>query len=1426
MVELLFPAGGIDRSMSADRRSPLTTDEAANFLAIDAGTGVMRGAKRPGLKKAGSAAVGVGHVQSLKPLSYSNPALVTYTPAADGSAFTGSETWQASSPNGAAITCDTFDAEGNRYYIDTTGSLGKLSRDGKPVWQTTIPKKHGAHIFRGLTISAVGDVYVAVGRKNEVGAQAIEGLFNLSGLDTARIYRFTQEEPVEGVEIPKLAWEYVTGQYVTDMQIVGAYLVALQEDILHNRAYAVSYQLLEAGAPTIRWRTTIPYPCNTFCASKDGTLYIACEPTTSTAAASTYGQSVRNAQGVSSGMVGPVHGWSLAELKKKGWRVWGHYRADKITGAKESDAALLDGQEIVEWVDLSGYGRHLTVPSGTFSFTGVSNIGAAGPRYIKFGPNALPEVRFLGIIGAAGVPGSQRFTGLVSDPPDSTDELAELANGSTLPSYTNCAFMVMVVMRPNFGTTNRTGLMGQDYSGESGLSSDLPMCLLVNQEITSGAYTTTAVGGDIALLDPVRDTGAGANGTSPPSGVTGSADYSTPVSIDGRTTENGGKSLPHGYCIASWIFDGKFTGSFQNEATYKGTMSQFNVNGTVLDRYGSHQHTAKTSTYAPTTVGWVHNDVIDLVSFSDFVDPYQGGVLEILILNRYDKSQTTGLHTTDDAATTDPIILSHYLLPDDPDQADVPGQPDNLLTYNVTDQIAGASTVTTDEWNLLLGAASWDWGFECMPRTSDAVAPHNFTKNMFAIDPCANRLASGCPPFDTTIAFGGPRDPNWINYPHGMVIKLNGDDGSQIWVAADYSSANNNRGIGVGIALVQDYNDDEANPSVRKLVSYGPAGTTFRDAFYRVLTDNGETVSLGAVTAIYTTPLAAIILRDRYPKCGTDGLGNAYIPGNFKSNFGPSSGATATDSAFTLAVVKKDGTLRLHYDVDGNTIHRPCFSAQPDPISPIYPDTVNKLGQYVVLGIDSLSFNAAGAAGAATTACLRKIKLVDQGVPTGVPRVTEYLAYVAGDVKKFTEVAGVLSGPTALSPAGPYLSTTSKFGRIIVGLEGAVFLDGSSYKHYDPKLSTANVTDLKAKKGRIPERCTLGAFWLHCLCLGRPSDSPSEWFMSAVGDLRDWDFDRKVFSPKQAVRLQNKVGGHADPITALHPVSDTRIIVGGERSVSAFSGHPNVGSDRFQISSQVGVLYGDACTSDNEGNFYFVSTSLDVHVVGRDMSLSPPISNGIKEALQAIDTQANRIVLGWDPRHELLIVSQVPYTTLGLARAGWVWQRSRNAWFDVDFEVVSVQPTAVMAAQGASSALRRTLIGCEDGWVRFLDPSITYDEDGDGTKRRIYARAKLGPVTLNGAAEVAVTSARVVLGDTDAANELAQGGADFELYVAKSPDVFGAPAAQVKLGPGRSDNIHLSARGMIAVARISNADVNERLAVERVMLEAEQAGEG
>lgn len=1442
-IELPFPYAGIDKSLSKSRQAPFTTDEVVNMLPTDMTTGIVRGAKRPGLNRAGSAAVTSAHVQDIAQLTYANPSLVSYTPAATGGGFTGASKWTSPSPNGTTITVEKFDKEGNRYAIDLAGALFKTSSDGKIIWQTSIAKKHPLHVFRGLAIGPNGDVYVGVGRKNELSTTSQEAEFQKKGQESARIYRFAQVELSENVQTAELKWEYATKRFVCDMAIVNSYLVTIEEDVDYGWAWTRAYQSLTVGSPTLRWKKRVPYPSNSLCIAKDGSVYVACEPAINAAGTSLYAQSRRNAQNTLAGTVGPIPGaFEIEDLKKKGFRVWADFRADMVDGITPTEDQLKEGDEITEWTCASGTGRRLTIPSGLFNFPSASNIPAEGPRWIKRGANNLPAVRFMGVTGNIGTPSSLRFQGLVSDPSDSTPEQSESQSRKVLPDYDNGAFVVIVVMAPQFGSTKRMAVLGQDYLSETGVSgvaagSRIPVTLTVNQSITSGAWSTTASGGQVGLVDPVYVGGSGgANTTSQPSGVSYGQNFNCPVSVNGTQTKAGTLQLPHGYCIATWICDGKFLGSFQDETSFAGTMSQFAVNGSVSDknRYGAHKHNASVSTltdfFASTTVGFSDDKVVGFTvapleypgGASGNFDPYQGDIVRILVLNRYDKVATTGLHSTSsDAATADPIIISHTLLPDSTTVLDGDGAPpsgDDLTTYTVSDQVGAPSpsTITVDELELLTAALQWEYGFECLPNTSDGAGPpYEYKANPFASDPCVNRAASGAPPSDASIVVGGPKDPNWLNYPHGCVFKLNGDNGAQIWVAADYSSSANNCGLGVGIAIVQEYGDDESAPSVRKLVSYGPL-SNWKNAYARVLTDNGETVTVEAPITLLDPGADAVVIRDRYPKVGADQFGNAFIPGNFLSNY--------TGDAFTFAIVKKDGTVRLKYDVDG-TYHAPCYSAQPDPIAPIYPESVNKMARFVVLGLAQDFYNSVPAIGAATTDCLRKIEIVQVSTPVGLPRLTEYVVACGASPKKYVESAGALSGPSAITAeSGAVLAATSFYQKLFVAFEKVFAIDGQTELVYDPKATTP-LKLWKAKKGRIPERCLLGASWLQCAVLARPADSPTEIFGSRSGDPFDFDFSPAIRSSKQAWRLQNRAGPQADPVTALIVARDDLLIVTGERSISRLSGHPELGGRLDNISNQVGVLF-DAHTRDPEGNIYVATNAMEIAILTESGGLRSLSGDRMREPLQAIDSTKYRLRLAWSARRDMLFVLQVPWASadLGTARTGWVWNRATDGWFEIDFADATLQPTVGLSCRGDTQAMREVLFGSEDGWLRFLDPSIAYDEKSDGTQIRINARVKLQPVVLNGMDQASINSVRVVLADTDDSTEHAQGGADLELYVTESPDVAREAVANVKVLPGHNATIPIAARGCIASARFVNAEVNERFAFERVILDVQDGG--
>lgn len=443
-----------------------------------------------------------------------------------------------------------------------------------------------------------------------------------------------------------------------------------------------------------------------------------------------------------------------------------------------------------------------------------------------------------------------------------------------------------------------------------------------------------------------------------------------------------------------------------------------------------------------------------------------------------------------------------------------------------------------------------------------------------------------------------------------------------------------------------------------------------------------------------------------------------------------------------------------------------------------------------------------------TTKNLHKVRIVtaaDSGADS--PRARKYLAVSGGNLLSFTDTWSTVSA--SLFGAGAVVQATALFGKLYM-------TDGVVNKVYDPVLGT--VVDWKAEGlGKVPERIKLLTSWR-----GRavvvPTDKPSNWVMSKLGDPLDWDEYPDVPTFEQAVSGNNprSIGKFPDLCNALIPYDDDTLVIGGDSTIHVLMGDPavitldgTIKANLSLVSDVVGMAHGQqGWTKDREGILYFVGNSGGVYrMAGRSVER---ISYGsVERALSDFDWSIYRPALAWNKRDEGLHLFLLPYGTQATPAQAWFWEQKTDGWHPDSFPF---QPTAVAVIDGDDPDDRHLLIGTDDGRVLRWDGTAASD---DGT--RIQSSVLFGPFDIGSTGyEGKISELEVTLDES-------QQGCDWELYASSTPTRPADPVESGRLRPG-INIIRAHARGKWLWLRLRNGTVNERWAHESTAVQADRGG--
>lgn len=414
-----------------------------------------------------------------------------------------------------------------------------------------------------------------------------------------------------------------------------------------------------------------------------------------------------------------------------------------------------------------------------------------------------------------------------------------------------------------------------------------------------------------------------------------------------------------------------------------------------------------------------------------------------------------------------------------------------------------------------------------------------------------------------------------------------------------------------------------------------------------------------------------------------------------------------------------------------------------------------------------------------------KARLLDVTVTSGSHRTHKTFAVANGNIMEGDAGAGtwtaVSGGAAALDSTGEFIQSTSLFGNMF-------WVDGKVAKTYSDK--TDVVTDFIATAGEVPERCKLISTYRGRLVMARPADDGSDWFMSKIGDPFNWDFGNAIVT--QSVRSavvgsSSDAGKVQDIINGLIPWNDDLFFFMGDHTIWRLTGDPLSASGEIDnVSQTIGMAFGASWARDPNGILYFFSTEGGVYRMP-PTGLPERISvQWIERRLSDVDLTARNARLQWDYRREGLQIFLTARTgTSTAAQEHYFWEQKTGSWWPEDRAATAGsaptrphEPRSVMSLDGDSPDDRRFLIGCEDGYVRFVDED---QRDDDGTA--INSTVLLGPFTAKGfERQIRMISMRVTL----ASNE---GGCNWKLYATDEAGVLGPVRSQGRFEPGRSPQI-------------------------------------
>lgn len=1409
-IPLEFPLLGLDDDLAKARQRGGTTPLARNVRSIDPVSGRARGAQRPGMSKFFPDPLGDGPIQALAGVSYDRDRVqytqLTQTPNTAVSPPSITTEWSKRPISGGSTWHVRTDPFGNVYVLDGPGTIVKYNSDGEQLALINLPLRLGEELVPKLQVDELGAIYAA--------ARAITGQAG------SRLWRYKHSDDSTDSNTYEKHWELETDGRVIDFAVRAGVLYAV-EDFSTESDYSTlrAWSFITTSVPEELWTRNIPNPVNALAVGPSGDAFTVHGPNSSRGASTDGG--VFETSSVS---------WTPYELANASERIYFWTDAKQIEGLSEGDdiviwedrrfldtdvdPSTLNGQPSSPGLNPAPHdvtNRAWHRPQGGWVETGSPSApyaqrpGVAPPTYDPAGFGELPGVRFSkDVVNQFGSLGNALETLSNVDPVGKSDTDGDgigdadgQQDGSKAFGYAgngqDTAFALFLVFRA-------------DYDETAGVPA--PQVLLAHG---SDSLTYSTVLGRILVMLHTAD------------GVT-----VTPGAVyvelgSGMVTEAGGSTSA---IIASGTIDPiskcgiltiQIPGYLDDTGAVEHNRCAVRLNGRPMDAFTlTNSWTSSAPPTDPTTHQRAPYTVLgkavsidtgqsDILPAGSTPEPFNGWVAESLVVLGDTNVMPPSWVWPNNVAVTQPLR-----------DAGATVRPGEAAGRHITFDAAGdvfsgsvdhpgvgvsANSSGATEVEIIEGYLAHRWGIPDILPSEEWPVKAGETPTT---DMGANAQDSGA---------GGSQ--LWRHHPFGgtgrVPLGTGGDitqDATSIalksqdpimakWKASfgEAAWALSGGGMGYGVAVSDDGGVFSIGP---KVPGNGPSGKDESDVIARKVVDEGATYSViegdGAWVITGTDPEVQTY---KYARLDVDAQGNFYWP-----------------------VANSGGFLSLKLSGDANNVAR--IDGDTGSVDWFYslPNDIDLFG--VALGPRSPSMEAQGIEGPefvyvcgdddgdSTINTLYKLRVVaatqvlDDGVSV---RDTKVVAVSSGILYERDSASGAVK----TVQSDPVFLEESPFVSLLVHRSLVFGTDGEHAIVYDPKKGT--VEPWKAKgAAEIPRRFKLMASWRDRIVVARTPDSPTNWFMSAQGDPYDFDTSPPVLTVQSAVSGTGPRGPGQSPdiINALIPFSDDLMLFGCDRTIQRLTGDPLAAGDFDLVSDQVGVAFGSAWTKDWRGVIYFLGSRGGIFAMPGGSQPERISHHRIERRLQEIDLSRFRVHLAYDYETDGLMVLQISLVGSGIASRGWFYDTKNGSWWEDDYTVTDVQPSAAAVIDGDRPDDRVLALGCEDGYVRKVD-RLAPDDDGAPIDSEVWWLMPTSP-TFDGRFGYPKF---VLAGD--------QGGATVSMHYASSADARPIEVGRARIEPGLNPALPIRARGGAVWLSLRNSAAGERWAFEEASIRASRS---
>lgn len=365
-------------------------------------------------------------------------------------------------------------------------------------------------------------------------------------------------------------------------------------------------------------------------------------------------------------------------------------------------------------------------------------------------------------------------------------------------------------------------------------------------------------------------------------------------------------------------------------------------------------------------------------------------------------------------------------------------------------------------------------------------------------------------------------------------------------------------------------------------------------------------------------------------------------------------------------------------------------------------------------------------------------------------------------------------------------------------LSSAILDGGNTLLTLNPN---PNLEEAAGVASRVTGRGRIVTLYRNRMVIAGLRDDPNNWFMSAVGDPRNWDYFPAVESVTQAVAGgTGEAGTLGDSITALVPFSDDMMLIGCLNSLWVMQGDPAAGGQIINLSQQVGCVGPDAWAFDPSNNLYLFGSN-GLYRISPSLEMERLSAGVLDKTFAEVDLTANRVILQFDRDRDYLFIFITKDEVGAANELSYIFDSRVQAFWPIKLPDEN-GPTSVHYFASPASNDRGLLMGGRDGFIRGFRDNRPNDNDGvengEGLDVPINSYVDMGPFALQGGLNYKTGDMHFVLGGFS-------GPVELEVYAGDTPE----QAARATT-PRASSQLRLS-RARFIRKRVSGQSLRFRL---------------